>query len=74
MKNHPQKELQEFSTNFDSDIVRPFFERIQPFFEAGFDREQVEQICELVATLPHNQERTLEFQIRYNGRRTRTRR
>jgi MFS family permease len=64
----PQKELQEFSTNFDSKMVRPFLERIQPFIESGFGSAQIEQVCQVVATLPHDQERTLEFQIRHAGK------
>jgi hypothetical protein len=65
-RRHPlQEELQGFSTNFDSEMVRPFLERIQPFIESGFGSAQIEQVCQVVATLPHDQERTLEFQIRH---------
>src|SRR2546426_895042 len=65
-----QKEhLTEFSTGFDSEMVRPFLERIQPFVESGFGPAQVEQICQVVATLPHDEERDLEFPIRHAGKR-----
>jgi hypothetical protein len=67
-RHPPQEELQEFSTNFDSEMVRPFLERIQPFIESGFGSAQIEQVCQVVATLPHDQECTLEFQIRHAGR------
>ena len=63
----PGKELREFSANFDSEMVRPFLERIRPFIESGFGSDEVEQVCQLVATLPHDEERTLEFQIRHAG-------
>ena len=64
-----QKEhLTEFSTNFDSDMVRPFLERIQPVIESGFGSAEVERVCHVVATLPHDEERDLEFQIRHAGK------
>jgi len=66
-RHPPQQELLEFSTNFDSEMVRPFLERIQSFIESGFGPAQIEQICQVVATLPQDQERTLEFQIRHAG-------
>jgi hypothetical protein len=64
----PTNGLREFSTNFDSDTVRPFLERIQPLIEAGFGSAQIEQVGQIVATLAHDQEHTLEFQIRYAGK------
>jgi len=64
----PPDGLHSFSTNFDSDTVRPFLERIQPLIEAGFGSAQVEQVCQTVATLAHDQEQTLEFQIRHAGK------
>ena len=64
----PKETLTEFSTNFDSDWVRPFLQRIQPLIESGFGRVQVDQVCQLVATLLHDQERALEFSIRHRGR------
>ncbi len=67
MQTTLQNVLQEFSTNFDSKMVRPFLERIQPFIESGFGSAQIEQVCQVVAALPHDQERILEFQIRYAG-------
>jgi hypothetical protein len=60
--------LRGFSTNFDSDTVRPFLERIQPLIEAGFSSAQIEQVGQIVATLAHDQEQTLEFQIRHAGK------
>jgi hypothetical protein len=67
-RHPPRQELQEFSANFDSGLVRPFLERIQTFIESGFGPAQIEQVCQVVSTLPHDQEQTLEFQIRYAGR------
>lgn len=67
-KKRPKKqELHEFSTNFDADMVRPFLERVQPLIESGFGAAEIERVCQLVATLPHDQERTLEFQVRHAG-------
>ena len=60
--------LTEFSTNFDSDMVRPFLERIQPFIESGFGPAQIQQVCDVVATLKHDEERDLEFSIRHAGK------
>jgi hypothetical protein len=65
-KPKPQK-LHEFSTNFDADLVRPFLERVQRLIESGFGAGEVEQVCQVVATLPHDQERTLEFQVQHAG-------
>jgi hypothetical protein len=61
------KELREFSTNFDSEMVRPFLERIVPFFASGFGSDEIERVCQVVATLPHDEERTIEFKIRHAG-------
>ena len=69
-KKKQRDQLQEFSGNFDTKMVRPFLTRIQPFIESGFGSDQIEQVCQLVATLPHDHERTIEFQIRYDGRPT----
>jgi len=60
--------LQEFSTNFDPEMVRPFLERIQPFIESGFGTQQVEQVCQFVSSTPHDEERSLEFAIRHAGK------
>jgi len=60
--------LQEFSTNFDPEMVRPFLERIQPFIESGFGAPQIEQVCQFVAGTPHDVERSLEFAIRHAGK------
>jgi hypothetical protein len=67
-KKQSDEELIEFSTNFESEMVRPFLERISPFFEAGFGPAQVEQVCQLVADLPHDQKKALEFKIRHAGK------
>jgi hypothetical protein len=67
-RHPPRKDSEEFSANFDSEMVRPFLERIQPFIESGFGSAQIEQVCQVVATLPHDQEHTLEFQIRHVGK------
>jgi hypothetical protein len=63
----PRCDLREFSANFDSDMVRPFLMRIGPFIEFGFGEGQIEQVCQLVATLKHDEERTVEFPIRHAG-------
>jgi len=60
--------LQEFSANFDSEMVRPFLERIRPFFDSGFGSDEVERICQVVATLAEDQEGTIAFQIRHAGK------
>jgi hypothetical protein len=41
------KELQEFSTNLDSEMVRQFLERIVPFIDWGFGSDEVEQVARL---------------------------
>ena len=64
----PGNGLQEFSTNFDSEMVRPFLERIRPFIDSGFGAEEVERVCQVAATLPQDQEGTIAFQIRYAGK------
>ena len=65
-----QEHLQEFSTNFDSDAVRPFLLRIQPLIESGFGEPQIGQVCQVAETLAHDQERTLEFPIQHAGKRS----
>jgi hypothetical protein len=62
-KKQPHEQLQEFSANFESDWVRPFLERIVPFFESGFATPQVDQVCQVVATLPHDQKRPFSFRF-----------
>jgi hypothetical protein len=64
----PGKELQEFSANFDSEMVRPFLERIRPFIDSGFGSDEVDRVCQVVATLQQDQERTIAFQIRHAGK------
>ena len=63
-----KEQVAEFSTNFDSDMVRPFLERIEPLVESGFASAQVKQVCDVVASLPHDEERDLEYQVRYAGK------
>ena len=62
------EELQESSTNFDMENVRPFLQRISPFIESGFGEAQIQQVCQLAENMPHDTEKELEFPIRYAGR------
>ena len=66
----PPDGLLSFSANFDPNTVRPFLERIQLLIEAGFGSAQIEQVERIVATLAHDQEQTLKFQIRHAGKET----
>jgi hypothetical protein len=59
---------QEFSANFDSAMVRPFLERIQPLIESGFGPHEIDDICDAVTKLPHDEKMELELPIRYSGR------
>ena len=65
---HHDDELQESSTNFDMENVRPFLQRISPLIESGFGPEQIEQVCRLAERMKHDDEQELEFPIRYGGR------
>jgi hypothetical protein len=59
--------LEEFSTNFDSEHVRPFLLRIQPLIESGFGPSEIGKVCELVESLAHDEEGEAEFRIRHEG-------
>jgi hypothetical protein len=66
----PQSDLREereFSANFDSGMVRAFLDRIQQYIESGFGTTEIEQVCQAVVSLPHDQQRALQFDIREAG-------
>src|SRR6185503_9104095 len=62
------EELQESSTNFDMENVRPFLQRISPLIESGFGAAEIQQVCQLAERMEHDAEEELEFPIRYAGR------
>lgn len=68
MNTPHNNELQESSTNFDLENVRPFLQRISPFIESGFGPAQIDQVCRLAERMEHNDEQQLEFPIRHAGR------
>jgi len=62
------EELQESSTGFDMEHVRPFLQRISPLIESGFGEAEIQQVCQLAESMAHDAEQELEFPIRYAGR------
>ena len=62
--------LEEASMNFDSENVRPFLERLKPLIESGFSDEEILQVQRMMEVLKIDDEKELEFPIRYRGRQT----
>jgi len=58
---------QESSSNFDLEHVRPFLERVSPLIESGFGLTEIEQVCQVVEAMEVDDEKELEFPIRYAG-------
>jgi|SRR5215469_16127607 len=62
--------LQESSTNFDLENVRPFLQRISPLIESGFGDVQIEQVCQLAQRMEIDATEELRFPIRFAGKDT----
>ena len=60
-------ELEETSTNFDTENVLPFLRRIEPLFEAGFSDGEISQVQKMLENLKVEEEKELEFPIQYHG-------
>lgn len=63
-------DLKEASTNFDSGEVRPFLERLRPLIESGFSDREILQVQEMLESMRVDEEKELEFPIRYAGEQT----
>jgi hypothetical protein len=64
------EELEEFSTGFDMENVRPFLNRLPPLILSGFGAGQIDQVCALAESLRHDEERELQFPIQFLGKKT----
>src|SRR5688572_28303227 len=63
-------DLKESSTNFDSEEVRPFLERLKPLIESGFSDKEILQVQKTLESMKVDEEKELEFPIRYKGQQT----
>ncbi len=71
--NHRQSgktDLKESSTDFDSEEVRPFLERLKPLIESGFSDNEILQVQKTLESMKVDEEKELEFPIRYQGGQT----
>jgi hypothetical protein len=62
--------LEEASTSFDSENVGPFLGRLKPLIESGFSDGEIIQVQRMMERLKIDEEKELEFPIRYHGRQT----
>src|SRR5688572_23793432 len=49
-----QRDIEEWSTNFDAKEVGPFLRQAAPHIASGFGDEEIRRIEHLVATTPHD--------------------
>jgi hypothetical protein len=59
--------LEEWSTNFDTENVVPFLQRIAQHIESGFADPEIAQVLKLIETMKVDDEKHLTFEIRYAG-------
>lgn len=62
-----EKDSPEFSTDFDTPNLRPFFNRIVPLFESGFGTAEVKKACKLATSLALHGTASLEFMVKHKG-------
>lgn len=62
--------LEEASMNFDGENVRPFLKRLKPLVESGFADGEIAQVVQMLERLQIDEEREMEFSIRYRGKPT----
>jgi hypothetical protein len=69
--NHKPKHrvapLQESSTDFGVENLRPFLERVAPYIEAGFGEAEINRVVALANIMAVQEEQNLEFAIRYDA-------
>lgn len=61
--------LDESSTSFDLEDFRPFLERLACLTDDGLGEAKVDFLSGLAARLPHGGERTLRYEIGFEGER-----
>lgn len=59
--------LEEWSTNFDTENVAPFLQRIAPHIESGFAEPEISRVLKLIEAMEVDDEKQLTFKIRYAG-------
>ena len=62
--------IKEASMNFDGENVRPFLERVKPLVESGFADPEIAQVLQMMGRLEIDDEKDIEFSIRYRGKPT----
>jgi hypothetical protein len=62
-------ELEEASTNFDAENLKPFLLRVAGFVEEGFGVSEIDKVMAMAA-LPPESEEEVEFSVIYGGQRT----
>lgn len=60
-------DLIESSMNFDLENVRPFLQRVASLIDAGFGAAEIDRVVSLAENMAHDDEQTIEFQIKYHG-------
>ena len=71
--SHSQRgktDLKESSANFDSEEVGPFLARLKPLIELGFSDKEILQVQKTLESMKVDEEKDLEFPIRYQGEQT----
>jgi hypothetical protein len=65
-----KREWEEWSTNVELELLRPFLDRIVPLIDGGFSSPQVQQVIDLANGMPVGQEKSLKFPIVTEGRKS----
>jgi hypothetical protein len=63
----PADELTRVTSSFEYKYASPVLTRVSRQFSGGFGRADVERLVKELQTLPADQPRTWEFQVRYKG-------
>lgn len=61
--------LQESSTSFDLPALTPFLQRLSPHITDGYSNEVIGHIADLSARLKHEEQRSLEYEVVFQGQR-----
>ncbi|MEO5915421.1 MAG: hypothetical protein ABIS50_14400 [Luteolibacter sp.] len=68
-RDQPPLDLHESSTSFDLADLAPFLERLSAHIKGGYTERVIAHIAEVSAGMKHEAERSLEYEVEFQGQR-----